>query len=476
MCRVLCLIVCQIFVLAWNTVADQKTPAVPELPTPALENVSPRVRDQIREAYSDARAHLADANSSGRLGMIFQAYGLWHEAALSYRRAIRLAPSNFKWIYYLGTVEASQGHCSEAAASFRSALHLDPNYLPAQLGLANCQLTSADWNGSEELYGAIVRNHSDNADAYYGLGRVRASRRDFPGAADAYGKACALFPDFGAAHYALALVYRTLGQDDKAEEQLRLFETNKDAAPPSNDSLLNEVRALNLSASSQVQAGIDLERQGRLEESVMAHEKALQIDPQMVQAHINLIELYSRTGQFDKAEEHYRAAVRVQPYSVEGYYNYGVLLLTTQRFEAAESAFRKTIEINPFHASAHNNMGYLLERRGRLVEAAAEYRKAIDNKPSDRQAHFNLGRVLVNQHDYNGGIQELKKTIEPEDGDTPRYIYALGAAFARSGDRQNALHYIRRARDGAVARGQSGLVDSIERDLRILETPPVTPR
>src|SRR2546423_5421458 len=157
MCRVLCLIVFQIFVLAWNTVADQKTPALPEVPSSALEKFSPRIRDQIRQAYSDARAHPADADSSGRLGMIFQAYGLWQEAALSYRSATRLAPSNFKWIYYLGTVQASQGRCSEAAASFRSALHLDPNYPPAQLGLANCQLTSADWNGSEGLYAAIVR-------------------------------------------------------------------------------------------------------------------------------------------------------------------------------------------------------------------------------------------------------------------------------------------------------------------------------
>jgi tetratricopeptide (TPR) repeat protein len=456
---------------ACNTVADQKTPPLPELSSAALDNFSSRVRDQIREAYSDARAHLTDANSSGRLGMILQAYGLWQEAALSYDRAIRLAPSDFKWTYYLATVEASEGRCNDAAATFRSALRLDHNYLPAQLGLANCQLSSADWNGSEELYGAIVRSHPDNADAYYGLGRVRAARRDFAAAADAYTKACTLFPDFGAAHYALALVYRTLGQDDKAEEQLRLFETNKDAAPPSNDSLLNEVRALNLSASSQVQVGIDLERQGRLEESVMAHEKALQIDSQMVQAHINLIELYGRIGQFDKAEQHYRAAVRLEPGSLESYYNYGVLLLSAQRFEEAESAFQKTIEINPFHASAHNNMGYLLERRGKLVEAAAEYRKAIDNKPSDRQAHFNLGRVLVNQHDYTGGIQELKKTMEPEDESTPRYLYALGAAFARSGDRQNALRYIRQARDGAVAHGQSSLVDSIDRDLRMLETP-----
>ncbi|HVH72777.1 MAG TPA: tetratricopeptide repeat protein, partial [Candidatus Dormibacteraeota bacterium] len=268
-----------------------------------------------------------------------------------------------------------------------------------------------------------------------------------------------------------ALTYRALGRADQAKEQLRLYEKNKTGAPPAGDPLMAEVRALNHSATYQVQYGTELERQGKLEESAAAHEKAVEIDPALVQAHVNLIELYGRLGQFEKAEEHYRAAIRLDPGSAESYYNYGVLLLSAEKFQLAEEAFQKTIEINPFYAGAHNNLGYLLERRGNFSEAETEYRRAIKHKPGDRQAHFNLGRVLVNQKKYREGIQELEKTIEPEDDDTPRYVYALGAAFARSGDRENALRYIRQARDGAMARGQSSLLDSIERDLRTLESP-----
>lgn len=456
--------------------AAAQVPATPDLPLVALDDFSPAVRGQIQEAYADVRAHPDNDAAIGRLGMTFQTYGLFQEAAAYYRRASRFSPSTFRWAYYLGMVESTSGHCDAAAATFRLALQVAPAYVPAQLQLANCLLVLADWTGSEELYAAMVKNRPDTADAFYGLGRVRAARRDFDGAADAYGQACALFPDFGAAHYALALIYRTLGQDEKAKQQLQLFEKNKDTVPPSNDPLMSEVRALNLSATNQMQMGIELERQGRLEESVAAHEKALQIDPQMAQAHVNLLELYGRLGQFEKAEEHYRAAIHIEPGSVESYYNYGVLLLSAQKYEQAESVFRKATEIDPFYAAAHNNIGYLLERQGKFVEAAAEYRTAIDNKPSDRQAHFNLGRVLVNQHAYREAIQEMVKTIEPEDENTPRYTYALGAAFARSGDRQNALRYIRQARNGAVARGQSGLVDTIERDLRTLETSSGTPQ
>ena len=444
---------------------------MPDLPPVSFDDFSSAIRGQIQEAYADARAHPGAAAACGRLGMILQTYGLLQEAAVCYRRARWLSPSTFRWAYYLATVESADGHCDAAAATLRGAPRVAPDYVPAKLRLATCLLASADWRGSEELYRSILKQHPDSADAYYGLGRVRAARRDFAGAADAYGKACALFPDFGAAHYALALIDRALGQDGKAEEQVRLFEKDKDGAPPSNDPLLNEVRALSLSATNQVQMGIELERQGRLEESIAAHEKALELDPKLVQAHVNLIALYGRLGQFKKSEEHYEAAVQLDTGSAESYYDYGVLLLGQEKYAQAETAFRKTIEIDPFHIGAYNDLGFLLERQGKLQEAAQEYRKAVENGPNSRQSHFNLGRVLVNQQNYSEGIQELTKTLEPKDQDSPRYVYALGAALARSGDRQNALLYLREARDRAEAQGQAGLLASIERDLRRVEGP-----
>ena len=468
--KALCLIFYQALILAPQAANAQRSPAIPELPPLVVDNVAPVVRNQIQEAYADASAHPNNDDAVGRLGMVLQTYGLLKEAAVCYRRASQLAPSTLRWAYYLGVAEAEEGQCDAATSTLRVALRLDPNYVPAQLRLANCLLTSADWDGSRELYAAILQHHADNADAYYGLGRVRAARHDLTGAAEAYSKACTLFPNFGPAHYALALVHRSLGQVSQAEEQLRLYERNKDGAPPSSDPLLDEVRELNRSATQQVQKGIQLERQGRLEESAAAHEQALEIDSQLVQAHVNLVELYGRLRQFEKAEEHYRVAAGLDPDSSENYYNYGVLLLGAGKYQQAENAFRKTIEIDPFHPSAHNNLGFLLERQGKLLEAVAEYRSALENKPNNRQAHFNLGRVLVNMEKYEEGIRELKKTLQPEDENTPRYMYALGAAFARSGDHQNGLRYIRQARDGAAALGQFGLVASIDRDLRTLES------
>ena len=472
--RGLCLC-CVVLTLAAAGVGAAQNGSVSDLPSLKLENFSPAIRTQIQQAYADTRAHPDDAEASGRLGMVLQTYNLFKEADASYRRAMRLAPSDFRWPYYLGRVAASQGHCHEAVDTLRSALRWNPGYVPARLQLANCLLASADWDAAGELYAAIVKEHPDNADAHYGLARVRAARRDNAGAAEAYSKACALFPEFGAAHYALALADRALGQMSQAEEQLHLYEKNKDGVPPANDPLLDEVRALNRSAMYQVQIGLELERQGRLQESVAAHEKALEVDPKLVQAHVNLIALYGRLRQFDKSEEHYKAAIQLDPGSAESYYDYGVLLVQAEKYGQAETAFRKTLEIDPLHAGAHTNLGFLLEREGRLPDAAAEYRQAVQSTPNNRQAHFNLGRTLVNQRNYTEGIVELRKALEPQDEDTPRYVYALGAALARSGDRESAVRYLRQAREGAEAHGQSALIASIDRDLHALQAPGSAP-
>ena len=71
--------------------------------------------------------------------------------------------------------------------------------------------------------------------------------------------------------------------------------------------------------------GVELERQGKVEESAEAQERALEIDHGLVQAHINLIRLYGQLNQFDKAEEHYRESlasiqVRPRPTTITGFF------------------------------------------------------------------------------------------------------------------------------------------------------------
>jgi Tfp pilus assembly protein PilF len=205
---------------------------------------------------------------------------------------------------------------------------------------------------------------------------------------------------------------------------------------------------------------------GRLDDAIAETEEALRLNPELVKAHINLLILYGRIGNREKAEEHFQAAVKLNPIQFpDAFYNYGVLLTTEGKLEEAEQAFREALTIAPSYSAAHNNLGNLLERQGKLSEAAAEYRKALEGDPSFRRAHFNLGRLLVSQHQYAEGIAQLLQTVTPVDEETPTYLYALGAAYGRAGDSANAVRYLGQAKELAVARGQTVLASEIDKDL-----------
>jgi tetratricopeptide (TPR) repeat protein len=305
--------------------------------------------------------------------------------------------------------------------------------------------------------------------AHYGLGRVLVALGDAGEATKSFARACELYPNYGAAHYALALAYRALGEAKRAEEQFALYENNASDVPQAADPLMQEVQALNESGLSEVRAGMALERLGRLKDSVAAHERALELDPKLVQAHINLISLYARLGQNEKAAQHYFAAIRTDVNAAEAYYNYGVLELRSGKYSEAEEAFRKSVDLNPYHPEAHNNLGAILEQKGMWQEAEREFGQAIQNKPNFRLARFHLGRILVNEGKYQEGIEQLLNTIAPQDDQTPTYLYALGAAYARGGQRRAGLEYIRKAREQAERLGQTELLRSIDKDLQLLE-------
>jgi tetratricopeptide (TPR) repeat protein len=441
----------------------------PELPQLDLKEFDLGVREQIQEAYNAARANPRDAAASGKVGMLLDIYKRREPAAIWYKRAHELDPVAFRWLYYLGSLQSVQGKRSEATTTLREALRLDPGYLPARLKLAENLLAAGESEEAAGIYETIVKEYPDAAEAYYGMGRIRAAKGDLDGAVEAYAKACGLFPQYGAAHYGLAQAYRKLGDGPKSQEHLKLRDAGPNLVPPVPNPLRDEMRALDRGASSLVQRGIAYQEAGRIEDAIREHEKALELDPDFLLAHANLIILYGRTNQPQKAEEHFRAAVRINPNHADSYYNCGVLLLREHKFVEAEEMFRKAVEINPFHSQAFHNLGFMREQRGQLEEALQFYLKAVERQPDFPLAHFNIGRILANQKKYDEAISHFLLSLSSQGENTPTYIYALAATYARAGNREEALKYARQAREQAAARGQTQLLRKIEKDLHALE-------
>lgn len=464
--------------LSTNVWGEAQAEPLPELVSAdqfRLDELEPAVRDQIKLAYEEARKKPQDAAAVGRLGMMFQVYGKYEFAENCYLRARGLDSRSSRWPYYLGIVEKALGKNEQAIRYIRESLDIDSSYAPARVRLAQLLFDAGEVDQSAEMYRSVISQNKRMATAYFGLGQGLAARGDWPAAIDAYQHACEIAENYAAAHYALGMAYRNAGDMAKAKTHLERSRISKQAKQPSEDPLMNDVNSLYSGGLTRFAKGSTLYQQGKLQEAIQEFEGALEVNPRMVTAHINLIALYGQLDQFDKAEQHFKAAVELDPGWVEVYYNWGMFLVRHGKQAQAAEMFQKAVEINPSYPEAQVQLAMLLDQSGRSKEAAAHYERALEVNPTHRQAHYFYARSLLMSRQTKGAIQHLLETIKVEDTWTPVCMQALAIAYERDGNRERAIYYLRQAKQRADSSGSQDLASQLQREIERLSTEAARP-
>lgn len=122
------------------------------------------------------------------------------------------------------------------------------------------------------------------------------------------------------------------------------------------------------SADEWYELGCELEAT-EPERAIEAYGKAIALDPELADAHVNLGRLLHMAGERGRAEPHYREAVRLDPADPTPHFNLGVLLEELGRKDEAVLAYKQAILRDPDFADAHCNLGLLLEATANRTEA-----------------------------------------------------------------------------------------------------------
>ncbi len=114
--------------------------------------------------------------------------------------------------------------------------------------------------------------------------------------------------------------------------------------------------------------GLDLEAVD-LGEATIAYAKALELEPEHADAHVNLGRLLQLAGQMNDAAQHYRDALRHAPTHATAAFNLGTLLEDQGKFPEAIAAYKRAIAIDDRLADAHFNLSRLYEKAGQRQAA-----------------------------------------------------------------------------------------------------------
>ena len=213
------------------------------------------------------------------------------------------------------------------------------------------------------------------------------------------------------------------------------------------ESLIANQRAVAISpndAAAHSNLGITLKEFGRLADAETSYKKAIAIKPNYPQAHFNLGITLQELGRLADAEASYNNAIALKPDYTQAHYNLANTLQELGRLEDSEVSYRKAIALKPDLAGAHSNLGNTLMELGRHEEAVTSYKKAISLQPDLAEAHHNLGETLKELGRLEDAEASYRKAIliKPELNIANA---GLGELFIQKNRHKDGLAMVRRA-------------------------------
>jgi len=114
----------------------------------------------------------------------------------------------------------------------------------------------------------------------------------------------------------------------------------------------------------------------------------------------------------------------------------------------SEGEFKRALEINSSYGMTRMWYGENLAATGRLDDAIAERRRALELEPLSLIMSATLGRVLFVARRYDQAMEELRKTIDMDSGFVEAHLY-LGWVYEQKGMLSEAIAELRQALSGS---------------------------
>jgi serine/threonine protein kinase/tetratricopeptide (TPR) repeat protein len=183
-----------------------------------------------------------------------------------------------------------------------------------------------------------------------------------------------------------------------------------------------------------------------------ASRKALELDPDLAEAHASRGLALSLARSFEEAKAEFEEAMRLNSKLYEAYYFYGRACLAQGRYEKAAGLFEKASEIRPedyqapiFLESALRGMGAPKER----VEAAARrtveiVERHIELNPDDARALYLGGGGLLTLGEGERGLEWARRALAIDPND-PMILYNVACLFSQAGEVEPAIDTLERA-------------------------------
>jgi tetratricopeptide (TPR) repeat protein len=145
------------------------------------------------------------------------------KAIEEYKAAISRSPNTPGLHYALGDIFWRAGRFADAEQYFREELKVSPEDYMAAWKIGNIYIYYTRWDDAIPWIEKAIQIAPDLAQAHRDLGKAYFEKNELEKAVKEYTKVAELAPDEDTVHYRLAIIYRRLGRQNEAQDEMNLF-------------------------------------------------------------------------------------------------------------------------------------------------------------------------------------------------------------------------------------------------------------
>lgn len=182
------------------------------------------------------------------------------------------------------------------------------------------------------------------------------------------------------------------------------------------------------------QKAASLAGQGQWSAAVAAYRDLLTLEPDMVDARLQLAAAYEKSGAITDALETYRAVITKDPRNAAALTGAAAILVQLGRFDEARAHAELAVAVAP--AAAHELLARLAVQRGDITNARRHAREAAAADPTLPMPAFVEGLLLYNQSAFAaavGPLTEAARALTTRTEQVADVRYLLADALARQG-------------------------------------------
>ena len=144
---------------------------------------------------------------------------------------------------------------------------------------------------------------------------------------------------------------------------------------------------------------------------------------------------YHQMMQLDAAMKRYQRSIRLDPKYPEAINNLGTIYYAEKRYGKATQYYKRALKLAPDSASIYSNLGTAYFARKKYKEAAETYDTAVKLDPEIFEHHSTYGVLLQ----------------ESSVAERAKFHFYLAKTYAKAGQNDRALQYIRKALEEGFA-------------------------